>query len=808
MKLNNWIPTDDSDEINMFLHQRTEEINLIPDQEEDENGEITSPIIWLKDVIIFPHMVTPLLLSSEDNLASIEKARETSQTVIGVVKSDLEDKDDEDGELLIGVEVAVGRLLDLSEGTNTALAQGRFRTVILDIYPDEDGVYWAKAKRIIEPDDVNRETDALMRSVKDSFGKCVQLNRNLPDEAYLYALNIEEPGWLADLIATALTIPFDDRMKLFKDINVLSRLQHVHSILVNEIDVLELETEIQDRVQREVDRSQREYYLREQMRAIQSELGETDILIGDVASLHEQIAQANLPPQVEEVAVKELNRLTQMSSMAPEVTIVRTYLDWLLELPWSKSTEDHLDINHVSEILDEYHYGLTKIKDRILEYIAVKSLKPKQDKQPILCFVGPPGTGKTSLGRSIAEALGREFVRVSLGGVRDEAEIRGHRRTYIGAMPGRIVKMMRKAGTNNPLMMLDEIDKMSNDFRGDPASALLEVLDPEQNENFSDHYLEIPMDLSKVFFIATANSYGNIPPALLDRVEVIEFSSYLEEEKLEISRKFLIKRQIEQNGLEPDEIRFTEDALLSIIRDYTLEAGVRNLEREIGKICRRIARKKTEGKRYPKRITVDQIEAILGPQQFFGPDDLETNEVGVATGIAWTENGGEVMPVEVMILDGKGNLQITGQIGDVMQESAQAALSYIKGKAKLYGIDPEGFENMDIHIHVPEGAIPKDGPSAGVTIATALLSALSGKAVDRFVAMTGEITLRGRVLPVGGLKEKILAAHRFGRKKVIIPGRNVKDLVELPKGLAQKIEIIPVTELSEVFKISILEIKK
>jgi ATP-dependent Lon protease len=552
-----------------------------------------------------------------------------------------------------------------------------------------------------------------------------------------------------------------------------------------------------------VDKSQREFYLREQMKQIQTELGEGDTFTRDAAELKKKIEAAALPDPARLTAMKELERLNQMPFMAPEVGIIRTYLDWILDLPWQNSTEDNLDVKHAARVLDRDHYGLKKAKDRILEYIAVRSLKPKKERQPILCFVGPPGTGKTSLGKSIAEALGRKFVRVSLGGVRDEAEIRGHRRTYIGALPGRILQTMKRAGTSNPLFMLDEIDKLGQDFRGDPSSALLEVLDPEQNHAFSDHYLELDFDLSKVMFITTANTLMSIPPALLDRLEVIEFPGYIEEEKLIIAERYLIPRQLAESGIEAIGMTFAAQALQRIIREYTYEAGVRNLEREIGRICRKVARWKAEEKRYPITISPEMIEKFLGPQQFFQTEAERQDEVGVVTSLAWTENGGEIMPVEVAVLDGKGNLQMTGQIGEIMQESGQAALTYIKSRAERFGIDLDVFERMDIHVHMPEGAIPKDGPSAGITLGTAIISALTGHPVYKEVGMTGEITLRGRVLPIGGVREKVLAAHRAGLKIVLLPEKNLKDLVDVPKKVREDLKIVPVTHMDQVVEIAV-----
>jgi ATP-dependent Lon protease len=556
-------------------------------------------------------------------------------------------------------------------------------------------------------------------------------------------------------------------------------------------------------VQNEVDKSQREFYLREQMKQIQTELGEGDIFTRDVTELKLKVDAANLPEEPRLVALKEVERLNQMPPMAPEVGIIRTYIDWIVDLPWTNSTPDNLDVKNAAKILERDHYGLKKAKERILEYIAVRSLKPKKERQPILCFVGPPGTGKTSLGRSIAQALGRKFVRVSLGGVRDEAEIRGHRRTYIGALPGRILQTMKRAGTINPLFMLDEIDKLYSDFRGDPASAMLEVLDPEQNYAFSDHYLELPFDLSKVMFVTTANTLSTIPSPLLDRMEVIEFSGYIEEEKLEIASRYLIPRQIEENGIDDLGLTFEPDSLRRIIREYTYEAGVRNLEREIGRVSRKVARQKAEGKKYPSNLTPELIEKFLGPQQVFPPEAERADEVGVVTSLAWTEDGGVIMPVEVAVLEGKGSLQMTGQIGEVMQESGQAALTYIKMRAAALKIDMDVFERMDIHVHMPEGAIPKDGPSAGITVATAIISALTGRPVFRHVGMTGEITLRGRILPIGGVREKVMAAHRAGLKTVILPEKNMKDLVELPKTARHDLKIIPVAHMDEVIDIAL-----
>ncbi|MGD9375254.1 MAG: endopeptidase La, partial [Anaerolineae bacterium] len=579
-------------------------------------------------------------------------------------------------------------------------------------------------------------------------------------------------------------------------------------LLAKELDVLELEYRIHDQVQQEVDRTQREFFLREQIRAMQSELGELDLQIAEIQELEEQIAEAEMPEAVQAKAMKELARLKAMPPAAPEVGIIRTYLDWLLDLPWAEATDDNLDIAVVAKALDENHYGLPKAKERILEYLAVRKLASGSPRvrSPILCFVGPPGTGKTSLGRSIADALGRKFIRVSLGGIRDEAEIRGHRRTYIGALPGRIIQTMRTAGTVNPLFMLDEIDKVGQDFRGDPSAALLEVLDPEQNYAFSDHYLDVPYDLSKVMFITTANVLDTVPPALRDRMEEIEFPGYVEEEKVAIARQFLIPRQLAENGLDTAEHRlhFSEQALRIMIREYTYEAGVRNLEREIAHVCRKIARRVAESKHAPRQISVQSLDKYLGPPRFLRDKEQRTDEVGLALGIAWTEAGGDLLPVEVSLMDGKGSLMLTGQLGEVMQESAQAALSYARSHAHDLEIRDIDFDKLDIHIHVPEGAIPKDGPSAGITIATALISALNERPVHHDVAMTGEITLRGRVLPIGGLKEKVLAAHRAGLKTVLLPKQNQKDLVEIPKRVKRDLTFVFVDRMDEVLPVALL----
>jgi ATP-dependent Lon protease len=801
MDQTDWLQEEEN--FNASLSQRTEELYRVPNATPDEEGCIEALVLPLRDIVIFPHMVTPVFVAREASLLAIREAQERNRTIIGLTQRDPDiDEPALQDFMPIGVELAVGRLLSMPDGSSSALVQGRRRVEVLE-FTRLTPVLRVRARVIDESVVPDKNTRALMRTALDLFDRCVQLDRAIPEEAHLFAMNISEPGWLSDMIASAVSINLTERQQLLLMTDPRQRLGRINKLLAQELDVLELEDEIHSRVQNEVDKSQREFYLREQMKQIQTELGEGDIFTRDMNDLKKRIESARLPDPARVTALKELERLNQMPSMAPEVGIIRSYIDWILDLPWQEMTEDNLDVKHAARTLERDHYGLKKAKDRILEYIAVRSLKPKKERQPILCFVGPPGTGKTSLGRSIADALGRKFVRVSLGGVRDEAEIRGHRRTYIGALPGRVLQTMKRAGTANPLFMLDEIDKLGQDFRGDPSSALLEVLDPEQNHAFSDHYLELDFDLSKVMFITTANTLMTIPPALLDRLEVIEFPGYIEEEKLIIAGRYLIPRQLDESGIDAGGLTFPTETLQRVIREYTYEAGVRNLEREIGRVCRKVARWKAEEKRHPDVITPDLVEKFLGPQQFFQTEAERQNEVGVATSLAWTENGGEIMSIEVAVLDGKGNLQMTGQIGDVMQESGQAALTYVKSRAALLGIDPEVFERMDIHVHMPEGAIPKDGPSAGITLATALVSALTGRPVYKEVGMTGEITLRGRVLPIGGLREKVLAAHRAGLKVVLVPEKNMKDLVDVPKKVREDLKIIPLQHMDQVLELAV-----
>jgi ATP-dependent Lon protease len=762
------------------------------------------PLLPTRDTVIFPRILSPLFVGRDQSVRAVEAALNGDSRLVVAAQRDPDvDNPSLDDLYPIATEVVIGRILRMPDGTTSILAQGQRRVELVDFVQTTPFVR-VQARILPEVGETSVSTEALMRAVLALFEKCVQLDRNLPEDAYVAAMNISDSGWLADMVTSVLDLEVEQRQQILSTLDPEERLKSLSVILGRKLGVLELENDIQSQVQQEVDKGQREYYLREQMRVIQSELGEIDTQLAEVNELREKLDRIVMPEEVRAKAERELSRLSAMPPAAPEVGIIRTYLDWLIELPWMVTTEDNADIKHVSRVLDANHYGLPDAKERILEHIAVRQRAADKMRTPILCFVGPPGTGKTSLGRSIAEALGRRFVRVSLGGIRDEAEIRGHRRTYIGAMPGRIIQTMRRAGAINPLFMLDEIDKVGIDFRGDPSAALLEVLDPEQNYSFSDHYLDVPYDLSKVMFITTANILDPIPPALRDRMEVIRFPGYIEEEKLEIARQFLVPRQLEEHGLTAKELRFSDEAVRGIVREYTYEAGVRNLEREIGRICRKITRRLAENKAASRQIARNALHHYLGPPQFTEDLTQEVDEVGVALGIAWTEAGGDLMPVEVSLMEGKGTLTLTGQLGEVMQESAQAALSYARAHAAEFGVKSDVFDRLDIHIHVPEGAIPKDGPSAGVTMATAFVSALTNRPVRHEVAMTGEITLRGRILPVGGLKEKCMAAHRAGIKTVIIPQRNRVDMVEIPKKIQRDLKFIFAQHMDDVLPMALL----
>jgi ATP-dependent Lon protease len=796
---------------------------------EGQGGERELPVVPLINTVLFPHMLTPLFVGRERSVAAVEEAMEDDRTILAIAQREQDTEDVGPADLFtVGVEAHIQRVLKMPDGSTSIVVQGRRRMRVAE-FVEERPMLRARAKPIYSDEEKTIAVEAMMRAVLSLFEKVVKLSRTLPDDSYIMAMNVDEPGWLADLIASTLPLDVSRRQEILETIDPEERLRRLSIMLTQEIDVLELESRIHSQVQKEVDKSQREFFLREQMKAIQRELGQEDPLQRELIELREKILAAGMPEKVQLKASEELDRMEAMSPAAPEYSVIRTYLDWLLDLPWTQQTEDTHDLAVAARTLDRNHYGLPKVKERILEFMAVRQLAGARLKAPILCFIGPPGVGKTSLGRSIAEALGRKFARISLGGVHDEAEIRGHRRTYIGALPGRIVKTMKEAGTINPVFMLDEIDKLGSDFRGDPAAALLEVLDPEQNNAFTDHYLDVPYDLSRVMFITTANLLDPIPPPLLDRMEVIQLPGYTEEEKLQIARQFLVPKQLEANGLTTNderpttnakpggvdaagsslvlgpsseelqhELQFGEQALRHLIRFYTYEAGVRNLEREIGSVCRKVARRVAEGRPYPRQVTPNLLGKYLGPARRAHGMAEERDEIGVATGLSWTANGGDTMAIEVSVMEGKGTLTLTGQLGDVMRESAQAALSFARANARRLGIDDRRFDQTDIHIHVPEGAVPKDGPSAGITLATALISALAGQAVRRDVAMTGEITLRGRVLPVGGIKDKILGAHRAGIRTIILPTKNERDIAEVPGHVKRKLAFIYVEHMDEV----------
>jgi ATP-dependent Lon protease len=759
-------------------------------------------VLPLQDTVIYPHIIVPLLVSREELVRMIDEVLMGDRMVAAVASQVETEAPSTDQLYSVGTAAAVIRMLKIPDGSMQLFLQGVQRVRITG-YTQQQPVARAKVEAVREVMEKGVEMEGLTRNVLAQFEKMVSMAPYLPNEIYIAAMNIGEPNNLADFIAANINISLPEKQELLEAVDVGSRLQKLTVYLNKEIEILEIGSRIQSQIQTEMSKSQREYFLREQLKAIQSELGEVDEKTMEVNEFREKIEQSGMPPEARKEAERELDRLERMPVAAAEYTVARTYLEWLTSLPWQVSTEDHLDIPRARKILDEDHYDLEKVKDRILEYLAVRKLKDDM-KGPILCFVGPPGVGKTSLGRSIARALGRKFVRISLGGMHDEAEIRGHRRTYIGALPGRIIQNIRKAESNNPIFMLDEVDKIGMDFRGDPAAALLEVLDPEQNFSFSDHYLDVPFDLSQVMFITTANTPVPIPPALLDRMEVLELPGYTELEKLKIAQRFLVGRQLEAHGLRKSQLQFSPDALRAIIRNYTREAGVRNLEREIATICRKVARDVASGTRKSKKVTEKDLHEYLGPIKARFEVAEESDEIGVVTGLAWTESGGDVLFVEAQVVPGDGRLILTGKLGEVMQESAQAALTYVRSIAGKYGVDDEFFKKNDMHVHVPAGAIPKDGPSAGVTLTTALLSAITRQAVRKNVAMTGEITLRGKVLPIGGLKEKMLAAHRAGIKTVIIPADNEKDLEEIPKTILRALKVKPAKRIEEVLDIAMV----
>ncbi len=760
------------------------------------------PLLPLKGTVVLPHMMVPLGVGRPRSLQALEAAMQGEKLIVlaSQKKEDLEEPTPADI-YSVGTICRILQVGKTAEGTVQVIVEGLVRANILS-YEQTHPYFAVRIEAMPDPVEKSLEIEALMRSVTSQFERYARLTRGVPPEAFMAIMSTDEPGKLADLVAQHLPMKLEERQKIL-ELPPRDRLDFLSQVLMKEINILELERKIQNRVRKQMEKTQREYFLKEQMKAIQEELGEKDERTAEVEEYRRKIEEANLPDYVKEKALEEVNRLEKMPPMVAEAVVVRTYLDWILALPWNKRTEDRLDIEEAKKILDEDHYGLEKAKERVIEYLAVRKLAP-ESKGPILCFVGPPGVGKTSMGRSIARALGRKFVRISLGGVRDEAEIRGHRRTYVGALPGRIIQGMKTAGSKNPVFMLDEIDKLGVDWRGDPSAALLEALDPEQNHSFSDHYLELPFDLSEVMFITTANILDTIPPALRDRMEVIRFPGYIEEEKVKIAQQFLIPKQLKANGLTPEHLTFTEEALRRIAREYTREAGVRNLEREISTICRKVATEVAKGKGTHTHITVQNLHKFLGPPKFrYGVAERE-DEVGAATGLSWTEMGGDIITVEVTLMRGEGKLILTGQLGDVMKESAQAALSYVRSRARWLGVDEEFYAKTDVHIHVPAGAVPKDGPSAGITMAVALASAVTGRKVKKDVAMTGEITLRGKVLPVGGIKEKVLAAHRAGIHTVILPKENEKDLVEIPANVRRKLRFVLVDHMDQVLAEALL----
>nr|WP_304217645.1 endopeptidase La [Fredinandcohnia onubensis] len=769
--------------------------------------EIIVPLLPLRGLLVYPTMVLHLDVGREKSVQALEKAMVEDHIIFLTTQKDVAiDDPTEDDIYNIGTLTQVKQMLKLPNGTIRVLVEGLHRAEIKEIY-DNETYYSVKVKTFEEDETKDVESEALMRMMLEYFEQYIKLSKKISTETYTSVTDIEEPGRMADIIASHIPLKLKEKQEILETIDVRARMNKVITIINNEKEVLSLEKKIGQRVKRSMERTQKEYYLREQMKAIQKELGDKEGKTGEVTTLKDKIEAAGMPEHFKKVALKELDRYEKIPQTSAESAVIRNYIEWLLSLPWTNATEDRLDIHHAEEILEKDHFGLDKVKERVLEYLAVQQLTNSL-KGPILCLAGPPGVGKTSLAKSVAKSLGRNFVRISLGGVRDESEIRGHRRTYVGAMPGRIIQGMKKAGTINPVFLLDEIDKMSNDFRGDPSAAMLEVLDPEQNFNFSDHFIEEPYDLSKVMFIATANNLATIPGPLRDRMEIITIAGYTELEKVHIAKDHLLPKQLEEHGLTKGKLQIREDALLNIIRHYTREAGVRSLERQIAKICRKVAKIIVSGEKKRVVITDKTVVEFLGKPIFrYGQAELE-DQVGVATGLAYTAFGGDTLSIEVSLAPGKGKLVLTGKLGDVMKESAQAAFSYIRSKAQELKIDPDFNEKNDIHIHVPEGAVPKDGPSAGITIATALISALTGRAVRKEVGMTGEITLRGRVLPIGGLKEKSLSAHRAGLTKILFPKENEKDLEDIPDSVRDDVEFIPVSHLDEVLKHALLEEKK
>ncbi len=774
-----------------------------------ENVEVPEelPLIPLRDLIIFPNLVVPLFVGRERSIKALEAAMRADHVVALVAQKEAETQEPEIGDLYeIGSAATVMQELKLPDGTAKALVEGVVRIKVVDVI-HTDPFFKVKVSVVEKVEGEQLETEALMRNLVSQFEQTARLGKPIPQEVLLASMNIDEPGRLADFIAFHLNLRSDEKQRILEAVEPQARLELVGSFMGKELEILEIGSRIQSRVKEQMTKTQREYFLREQMKAIQKELGGLDEQQAEIEELRTKIQEAEMPEEVEKKAIKELGRLEKMPAAGAETSVIRTYLDWLIGVPWKMESEEKLDLKAAQKILDEDHYGLEKVKERVLEFLAVHTLTEKM-RGPILCFTGPPGTGKTSIGKSIARSLSRKFIRVSLGGIRDEAEIRGHRRTYVGALPGRIIQSIVQSGVRNPVFMMDEIDKVGADFRGDPTSALLEVLDPEQNNEFSDHYLEVPVDLSNIMFVTTANLLDPIPPALRDRMEIIHFPGYTEEEKIQIAKKYLVPKQTSEHGLKKSHLKITDDGLRKIIREHTREAGVRNLERKVAAICRQTARKIVEDKAKSVEAGDKNMHEFLGPPQFrFGMAE-EKDHVGLATGLAWTEVGGDVMSVEATVLPGKGDVMLTGRLGDVMKESATAAVSYIRSRAKELGIEPDFNRRLDIHIHVPGGAIPKDGPSAGITMAIALVSALTKTPVNRKVGMTGEITLRGRVLAIGGVKEKMLAAHRAGLREIILPSENEKDLDLVPKKVRSELKFIFADHMDEVLAAALKKPRK
>jgi ATP-dependent Lon protease len=779
-------------------------ISIIEEDDPEATIPTTLPMMPVRDVVIFTDMLLPLFVGREKSVNAIEESIAKDRYLFVATQFDPAIEKPKSEEIYqVGTVSRILRMLKLPDGRVKALVQGIAKGKILK-YVRKRSVFRVQIDLIEEPElsDIGLEAEALMRNVREYSEKILNLRGEYTNEVGTILNGIEDPGRLADLVASNLRLKIEEAQAVLEVIDPIERLKKVNDLLFREVELSSMQAKIQSDVKDEISKSQKDYFLREQVRAIHKELGEPDERSQEIEEYKAKIKRAKMPESAKEEADKQLRRLEQMHPDSAESSVVRTYLDWLVELPWSKSTTGAIDIKKAKAILDQDHYGLNKIKDRILEYLSVRKLNPKT-KGPILCFVGPPGVGKTSLGRAIANAMKRKFVRISLGGIRDEAEIRGHRRTYIGALPGRIIQGLKQAGSNNPVFMMDEIDKLGSDFRGDPSSALLEALDPEQNAEFSDHYLNLQFDLSKVMFILTANIADTIPSALLDRMEVIHLSGYTEDEKKVIAKTHLIPRQIKENGIKARQIRFSDQAVARVINEYTCEAGLRNLERELGSLCRKVARRLAEGQKGPFNVTRRSLEKYLGPPEYYPELDKEESQVGLSTGLAWTQAGGEVLYVEASLINGKGEMILTGQLGEVMQESARAALSYARTHVDLFKVKDKLFDSRDIHIHVPAGAIPKDGPSAGIAMATALISALSERPVNKDVAMTGEISLRGRVLPIGGLKEKSLGALRAGIHTVIIPEKNKKDLTDIPKNVKRKLKFVPVRNMDEVLTIAL-----